>query len=557
MDALLSQYPRAEKTLKYGTAGFRDRADLPLNPTFVRMGILAAIRSRSCGGKAVGVMITASHNAEPDNGLKLVDVDGGMLSQAWEPLCEAVANAKTTEETVQILSDLRKEHCSTESSSNAVPIVLVGRDTRPHSMELMACVKMGVEAGGGRALDIGEVTTPLLHFAVASANDGTCSLNIDSDFDSESVHRHYYKTLAGGFIGLCSTVTSTTASKFSVVLDASFGVGSLSALAMSKELEDTASGLLTMDIRNAARTGPVNEGCGAEKVQKEVVPPCGVSSETDAGKTLVSFDGDADRVVFHTFPTAGSTDWKLLDGDKIACLFAVCLLEELQAAQLSATDVRLGCVQTAYANGASSDYLRSQNVPIVIAKTGVKFVHHKALQFDIGVYFEANGHGTVIFSPDYLKKLADLKPCPDGPDEERRWLAIRRLRFFVQAINSAVGDALSDMMVALACLSLRGWSLNHWVNIYTDYPSRQLKVKSANKSAITCSEDETTSLTPTILPVRLKEAADSAPRGRCFVRPSGTEDVVRVYAEAEDRASADELADKCVLAIKEALNEEV
>ena len=30
--------------------------------------------------------------------------------------------------------------------------------------------------------------------------------------------------------------------------------------------------------------------------------------------------------------------------------------------------------------------------------TGVKHLHHKAKDFDIGVYFEANGHGTVIFS---------------------------------------------------------------------------------------------------------------------------------------------------------------
>ena len=32
------------------------------------------------------------------------------------------------------------------------------------------------------------------------------------------------------------------------------------------------------------------------------------------------------------------------------------------------------------------------------------------------------------------------------------------------------------------------------------------------------------------------------PNGRCFVRPSGTEDVVRVYAEAATQAEADELA---------------
>ncbi|CAN0126952.1 unnamed protein product, partial [Heterosigma akashiwo] len=32
------------------------------------------------------------------------------------------------------------------------------------------------------------------------------------------------------------------------------------------------------------------------------------------------------------------------------------------------------------------------------------------------------------------------------------------------------------------------------------------------------------------------------PRGRCFVRPSGTENVVRVYAEAETQRAADALA---------------
>ena len=36
-----------------------------------------------------------------------------------------------------------------------------------------------------------------------------------------------------------------------------------------------------------------------------------------------------------------------------------------------------------------------QKIPVACAKTGVKHLHHKALEFDIGVYFEANGHGTV------------------------------------------------------------------------------------------------------------------------------------------------------------------
>lgn len=37
---------------------------------------------------AVGLMVTASHNAEPDNGIKMVDPNGGMLSQDWEGYAE-------------------------------------------------------------------------------------------------------------------------------------------------------------------------------------------------------------------------------------------------------------------------------------------------------------------------------------------------------------------------------------------------------------------------------------------------------------------------------------
>lgn len=40
------------------------------------------------GGKAVGVMITASHNPPEDNGLKLIDTNGGMLSPDLESSVE-------------------------------------------------------------------------------------------------------------------------------------------------------------------------------------------------------------------------------------------------------------------------------------------------------------------------------------------------------------------------------------------------------------------------------------------------------------------------------------
>lgn len=42
----------------------------------------------------IGVMITASHNPERDNGIKLVDPHGEMLEQSWEAWATKFANVK-------------------------------------------------------------------------------------------------------------------------------------------------------------------------------------------------------------------------------------------------------------------------------------------------------------------------------------------------------------------------------------------------------------------------------------------------------------------------------
>ena len=39
----------------------------------------------------------------------------------------------------------------------------------------------------------------------------------------------------------------------------------------------------------------------------------------------------------------------------------------------------------------------------------MKYLHHEAKVFDIGIYFEANGHGTVLFKPSLLQRLQDME----------------------------------------------------------------------------------------------------------------------------------------------------
>ncbi|KAF5735094.1 hypothetical protein HS088_TW15G00594 [Tripterygium wilfordii] len=77
--------------LAYGTGGFREDASI-LQSTVFRVGILAALRSLKTRS-VIGPMITASHNKVSDNGVKISDPNGGMLSQDWEPFADALANA--------------------------------------------------------------------------------------------------------------------------------------------------------------------------------------------------------------------------------------------------------------------------------------------------------------------------------------------------------------------------------------------------------------------------------------------------------------------------------
>ena len=65
----------------------------------------------------------------------------------------------------------------------------------------------------------------------------------------------------------------------------------------------------------------------------------------------------------------------------------------------------MGIVQTAYCNGAASNAVARRGIECKYAKTGVKFCHHVALEFDIGIYFEANGHGTCLFNNGCVHKI--------------------------------------------------------------------------------------------------------------------------------------------------------
>nr|GEU33568.1 phosphoacetylglucosamine mutase [Tanacetum cinerariifolium] len=420
----------------------------------------------------------------------------------------------------------KKENIPLDGAKQAV--VLLGRDTRPSGESLVEAAKQGIcSIIGAVPIDMGVVTTPQLHWMVRARNKDLKASELD-----------YFDQLSTSFRCLIDLIPNKGGDNHPIgklIVDCSNGVGGEKFQVLKEKLN-----WLDVEIRNSGKEGVLNEGVGADFVQKEKVVPQGFGPP-DVGVRCASLDGDADRFVYFTVISNGNNKINLVDGDKILSLFALFIKDQLSILIDDKDEYqhRVGVIQTAYANGASTKYLNQLGLEVIFTPTGVKYLHAKAEEYDIGIYFEANGHGTILFSDHFLNWLEGGKSTEKGLEKQN---AANRLWAVTKLINQAVGDALSGLLLVEAILQHMGWSVDKWNELYHDLPSRQLKVKVADRTAVITTNAETTVEKPTGLQEAITALTVKYPQGRCFVRPSGTEDVVRVYAEANTQEAADELA---------------
>ena len=149
------------KIFKYGTAGFRT-VGAHLERVCFRVGILVALKAKLT--TLGGVMITASHNLKVDNGVKIMESDGAMLDQAWEPLAEQLANAPDIRAALEALDGSEEKikygFQETIFAESSFATVCFGHDTRETSPALEKAAMEGCKLMGVKPVSHGLCTTP-------------------------------------------------------------------------------------------------------------------------------------------------------------------------------------------------------------------------------------------------------------------------------------------------------------------------------------------------------------------------------------------------------------
>jgi phosphoglucosamine mutase len=227
----------------------------------------------------------------------------------------------------------------------------------------------------------------------------------------------------------------------------------------------------------------INDGAGSTHLGP--LQEAVIAHGADAG---IAHDGDADRCL------AVAADGSVVDGDQIMAILALAMKD-------AGTLTENTLVATVMSNLGLRIAMREHGVELLTTAVGDRYVLEALRERELSLGGEQSGH-------------------------------------VVMPSHATTGDGLLTALHLLARVAGTGTSLGELASVVTRLPQVLVNVKVADKAAVASSADVSAAVAA--------GEAELGDAGRVLLRPSGTEQLVRVMVEAPShdiaQASADRLA---------------
>jgi phosphoglucosamine mutase len=391
------------------------------------------------------------------------------------------------------------------------PIAVVGRDPRASGEMLEAAVVAGLTAAGADALRVGVLPTPAVAFLVAALD---ADLGVMISASHNAMPDNGIKLFAAGGHKLPDAVEDAVESGINVVGARPTGAG----IGRVRDLPDAGSryaehllgatptaldGLrVVVDCAHGAASAvapDIYRRAGAEVIAIAAEPD-GLNINDGVGSTHlglvraavlehgadlgIAHDGDADRCLA---VDASGAD---IDGDRIMAILAMAMRDSGELAENT-------LVTTVMSNLGLHLAMRNEGIAVRTTGVGDRYVLEELRAGGYSLGGEQSGH-------------------------------------VVLPAHATTGDGLLTALRIMARMSMTGSSLAQLGAVVTVLPQVLENVRVVDKEAVAASENVRASVA---------EAEEQlGETGRVLLRPSGTEQLVRVMVEAATAEQAKEIA---------------
>ena len=420
---------------------------------------------------------------------------------------------------VRVLGDSEAKEGQPEGRRRA----LVGRDTRVSGDFLASALSAGMSAGGFDVIDAGIIPTPGVAFltsvlnvemgAVISASHnpmpdngikffarGGFKLPDSKEDEIEAVLGKDWERPTGAGVGRVSHDTVTATNLYidhlvSAVAPIEAGKPQATPLKGLKVVADCANGATSVVAPEALRRAGadvivinaspdgynINKNAGS--THPEQLQAVVKASDADLG---VAFDGDADRCL------AVDEDGNMVNGDQIMGILARSKKREGKLAHDT-------LVVTVMSNLGLKLALKDMGIATVQTNVGDRYVLEEMLRGGYTLGGEQSGH---VINREF----------------------------------ATTGDGTLTALTLCNEVAKSGKSLKELAADFPQLPQTLVNVPNVDKLAAKTN--------PVVLEAVRKEEAMLGETGRVLLRPSGTEPLVRVMAEAATQQQADEVCDR-------------